>query len=302
MGALLGTIGFHHNREWFSGRELFQVALRCPQFDHVPLERLKAIFETFAPGDLNPTRRWRPYYDRGRPYRDIKLAPLSSHTGICCRFCGQVFFPPGPRNVDSDEKLKSWYRAQWAHQKGWDEKYDRPTESLKCPLGDALPKRAARFWMWEFYGFEKWSNRSGMDTPRWLSLYFPKPWTPRSLWPWCSDCEVDLFVPFNVVGHAPVSNHTTDAQDDARYIGRLSRLLSRRSYRQRLERFAGNAIRAVEFAANRDAYEHAEWFHWDPEVHAKWIEQDRLRDIAETAARKAFTEALAASIMGGRAA
>lgn len=295
MGAPLGPLYFHHNQVWFSGRDLFQVALRCPAFDHVPLKRLQDVFQEFAPQDLNPTRSYRPYWYKGRSYALEKLAPLTSFTGVCCRFCGQVSFPPGPRNVAPVDQESEWHRAQWACRDGWDRTGNRRTERLLCPIADELTARDRRFWLAEFLSFAAWSARRGAASWSFLPLYDSSKYRARCLWQWCNDCARDLFAPLNVAGHKRLGAPTTQDEDDARHLGRLSRMLSRRSYQGRLAQFSGNAVRYQECVADPKSYEIAEFEHWDPDVRAEWDKQDRLRRVAEEAAYKAFKDAYEAA-------
>jgi len=292
MGAPLDRISFHASRTRFSGRELFRVALRLREFDHVPIAKMQEIFATFAPdaARLSGSQRW--YWETGRDYHVSCLDYLTSWTGICCTFCGQVTTPPGPAQIspssDHDSRME-WRRSQWVL---WDRKGGARYRRTK--LGDG-------HWIARF---AIWASRRRLADTRWLEL------TPAGtgyVLPWCEDChaalmsgvlkgEKDLFDRF------PPNPSEAFELRETFWVDRVRRLIGSGAYQERARRFAGSAMRSREVSERPEEYEVAEFDLWDPDERAEWDRKYRLREMAETAATKAFNDALAASIMNEEAA
>jgi hypothetical protein len=251
MGAPLGELSFHHARNWFSGRDLFRVALRCPHFDHVPLREMQRHFRRFAPTGLMDGRGEREAFGRSGEYPK-SLILLTARTGVCCRFCGAISrstprhridrMPVGEaqyyRNISLNDKdaRGNWFGDyQWARLPYLTRYHAANWELFKwCS--------ASVYWP-DWFQFEKANAHYG-------TLLIP---------PICQRCA--WFV-------------ATDAWSgkveewDDRALFRLKRLLNNAAFKQRLRDNAGNAVRQREVEAFPEAYRKAEFEHWNPETQA----------------------------------
>lgn len=303
MGAPLEDLGFHHARKAFSGRELFQVALRLPQFDHVSLEAMMAVFERFAPVSLGcPPINWNTAI--WRPYSVEDLRYLSSWTGLCCIFCGGIFRPNGPKKIAPNSQHRTrdrWLKSQWAYPvfRGTDVSF-RLLEHAGAYKRD-LARELSMFTPWALNAQqEPFRARSLLlAQDHWADCPFENELGDLSrsslylLHPWCGDCHQDLWVPLGVPGTKQLR---WERDRDPLHLARLQRMLGKRSYRERATRHFGFAIRATEAAERRDDYQVAQFDIWDPKERAKAHRQRDVLARAEAAASEAYHRTFLAAL------
>lgn len=258
MGAPLGNLEFHPQQQWFSGRDLFRVALRCPHFDHVPLRKLQRHFRRFAPSGLVDGRRARKAFERSGDYPQSLLL-LTARTGVCCCFCGIVSYSkPCHRGDKMPIGELCYYRNISLNDPHAQDNWGGGHQWARLPYITAWDAAC-----WEL---NEWC-RASVRWPEWFK--FEQPLAHRGpLWipPICERCQAF------VVRDAWLGKR--DEWDDLA-LSRLNRLLNNAAYKKRLRENAGNAIRQREVEAFPDAYHKAEFVHWNAQTQASIEQQEK---------------------------